>query len=66
MPDITYRDSYKLKLGDRRLKLMSLGSNHSNCMTFIRAVGTPYLVMVDMANPGSILRRDMTDYSLHN
>lgn len=66
MPDITYRESYTLKLGDRRLKLMYLGPNHSNCMTVIRVVGTPYLIMVDMANPGSVPRSDMTDYSLHN
>jgi glyoxylase-like metal-dependent hydrolase (beta-lactamase superfamily II) len=66
MPDITYRDDYGLRLGNRRLKLMYLGPNHSNCMTFIRVVGTPYLVMVDMANPGSVPRGGMTDYSLHH
>ena len=65
-PDITYRSNYTLKLCDRRLKLMYLGPNHSNCMTFIRVVDTPYLVMVDMANPGSLPRGDMTDYSLHH
>lgn len=65
-PDITYKDNYTLKLGDRQLKLMYLGPNHSDCMTFIRVVGSPYLVMVDMANPGSLPRGDMMDYSLHN
>jgi glyoxylase-like metal-dependent hydrolase (beta-lactamase superfamily II) len=35
-------------------------------MTFIRVEGTPYLVMVDMANPGSLPRGDLMDYSLHH
>jgi len=65
-PDITYKKDYTLRLGDRRLKLMYLGPNHSDCMTFIRVEGTPYLVMVDMANPGSLPRGDMMDYALHH
>ncbi|MBL8642920.1 MAG: MBL fold metallo-hydrolase [Rhodospirillaceae bacterium] len=66
MPDITYKDRKVLKLGDTTLELMYLGPNHSDCLTFIRIKGTPYLVMVDMANPGSAPRGDMMDYSLHH
>jgi glyoxylase-like metal-dependent hydrolase (beta-lactamase superfamily II) len=64
MPDITFSDTYSVKLGGRTLDLIYLGPNHSDCLIFMRpdSDNGKYLFAVDIATPGGAPLTFMAGY----
>jgi len=50
-PDITYRDYYRIALGDKALSMYYFGPSHDNCLVVMVAEPANMLFMVDTANP---------------
>lgn len=51
MPDITYKDEYKISLGGKSLEMFYFGPSHDNCMVPLLIQPANMLFMVDTANP---------------
>ena len=51
MPDITYKDEYKISLGDKGLEMFNFGPSHDNCLVPMLVQPANMLFMVDTANP---------------
>jgi glyoxylase-like metal-dependent hydrolase (beta-lactamase superfamily II) len=58
-PDITFRDKYKLTLGDKVVELLYFGENHSTSNIGIFLATERILMLVDMVYPGSVPFRDL-------
>lgn len=60
-PDITFGGNYTLISGGERVELLYFGSNHSDCLIFMRLKGGKYLYLVDIVTPGSMPLSMMPD-----
>jgi len=54
LPDTTYEQHMEITLGGRTVKLLYLGLNHSDCMTFMMVPHAKILHIVDVVTPGSV------------
>jgi glyoxylase-like metal-dependent hydrolase (beta-lactamase superfamily II) len=54
LPDASYDQQMELTLGGRTVKLIYLGLNHSDCMTFMHIPHARILHIVDVVTPGSV------------
>ncbi|MCC7489206.1 MAG: hypothetical protein IT485_06105 [Gammaproteobacteria bacterium] len=50
-PDITYRDSYRVEVGDRALELHYLGPSLDTCLSVIIAQPAKLMMVVGLVNP---------------
>ena len=66
MPDETFSGSHTVTLGNRSLELIYLGTNHSDCLVFMRPDGINALFVVDLITPGSIGGSVFMDYVPHH
>lgn len=66
MPDQTFSGSHTLKLGNRSLELIYLGSNHSDCLVYMRPDGVNALFIVDLVTPGSVGGAIFMDFIPHH
>ena len=62
LPDITFEDTYTLKLGGRTLELNYLGPNHGNSLAVMRLPKEKVLFVVDIVTPRRIAFRTMPDF----
>ena len=62
LPDITFEDTYTLKLGGRTLVLNYLGPNHGNSLAVMRLPKEKVLFVVDIVTPRRIAFRTMPDF----
>ncbi|MBT4763259.1 MAG: MBL fold metallo-hydrolase [Bdellovibrionaceae bacterium] len=62
LPDITFKDSYKLKLGGRVLELKYFGPNHGNSLIVMRFPKEKILFIVDIVTPRRVAFRTMPDF----
>ena len=62
LPDITFTDSYSLKLGDRTLELVYFGPNHGDGLAVMRLPVENILFIVDIVTPRRVAFRDMPDF----
>jgi glyoxylase-like metal-dependent hydrolase (beta-lactamase superfamily II) len=53
MPDITFRDKYRISLGGKSADLYYYGPSHDNCLVVIQLRPANLLLIVDIANPPS-------------
>ncbi len=53
MPDITFKDSYKIELGGKSLEIYYYGPSHDNCLSVMIARPANVLFFVDVVNPPS-------------
>lgn len=53
MPDVTYKDNYKIELGGKFLEMHYFGPSHDNCMVVMHIKPANLLYVVDVANPPS-------------
>ena len=53
MPDETFPGTHTVQLGGRSLKLLYLGTNHSDCLVLMQPDGVNALFVVDLLTPGS-------------
>ena len=54
MPDTSYDQHMEITLGGRTVRLIYLGLNHSDCMTFMLIPHAHILHIVDVVTPGSV------------
>jgi glyoxylase-like metal-dependent hydrolase (beta-lactamase superfamily II) len=66
MPDETFSGSHTVSLGNRSLELIYLGTNHSDCLVFMRPDGVNALFVVDLITPGSVGGNVFMDYVPHH
>ncbi len=66
MPDETFSGSHTVTLGNRSLELIYLGTNHSDCLVFMRPDGVNGLFIVDLVTPGSVGGTLFLDYVPHH
>ncbi|MCW8917194.1 MAG: MBL fold metallo-hydrolase [Gammaproteobacteria bacterium] len=62
LPDITFEDSYTVKLGDRELELKYFGPNHGDSMAVMRLPKENALFIVDIVTPRRVAFRTMPDF----
>lgn len=62
LPDITFKDSYDLELGDRTLELRYFGPNHGNSLIVMRIPEEKILFVVDIVTPRRVAFRSMPDF----
>lgn len=62
LPDITFEDSYSVKLGDRELELKYFGPNHGDSMVVMRLPKENALFIVDIVTPRRVAFRTMPDF----
>ncbi|WP_234399191.1 MBL fold metallo-hydrolase [Pseudoalteromonas sp. T1lg75] len=62
LPDITFSDSYTLKLGGRTLELSYLGPNHGDSLAVMRLPEEKILFVVDIVTPRRVAFRGMPDF----
>ena len=62
LPDITFKDRYTLKLGDRTLELEYFGPNHGKSLVVMRLPEEKILFTVDIVTPRRVAFRDMPDF----
>lgn len=62
LPDITFEDSYTLKLGSRTLELTHFGPNHGESLAVMRLPKEGILFIVDIVTPRRVAFRDMSDF----
>ena len=60
-PDVTFGGNYTVLSGDERVELLYYGSNHSDCLVFMRLKDGKYLYVVDIVTPGSLPLSMMPD-----
>ena len=53
MPDVTFKDNYKISLGGKSLELFYYGPSHDNCLVVMHLRPANMLFVVDIANPPS-------------
>ncbi len=53
MPDVTFKDNYKISLGGKSLELFYFGPSHDNCLVVMQLEPAHMLFVVDIANPPS-------------
>jgi glyoxylase-like metal-dependent hydrolase (beta-lactamase superfamily II) len=51
MPDITFRDRYRIALGGKSLEMFYFGPSHDNCLVVMLVRPANMLFVVDVANP---------------
>jgi glyoxylase-like metal-dependent hydrolase (beta-lactamase superfamily II) len=54
MPDASYDQHMEITLGGLSVRLIYLGANHSDCMTFMHIPHARILHIVDVVTPGSV------------
>jgi glyoxylase-like metal-dependent hydrolase (beta-lactamase superfamily II) len=54
LPDASYDQHMELTLGGRTVRLLYLGLNHGDCMTFLHVPHARLLHIVDLVTPGSL------------
>lgn len=59
VPQITFKDDYTLRLGEKEIRLLYFGENHSNSNIAIYLPAERVLMLVDMVYPGSVPFRDL-------
>ena len=62
LPDITFKDSYQLKLGGRTLELAYFGPNHGDSLVVMRLPDERILFIVDIVTPRRVAFRTMPDF----
>ncbi len=62
LPDITFKDRYTLKLGDRTLELEYFGPNHGKSLVVMRLPEEKTLFIVDIVTPRRVAFRGMPDF----
>ena len=62
LPDITFEDSYTLKLGNRTLELTYFGPNHGESLAVMRLPKEKILFIVDIVTPRRVAFRIMPDF----
>jgi glyoxylase-like metal-dependent hydrolase (beta-lactamase superfamily II) len=62
LPDITFEDSYTVKLGGRELELKYFGPNHGDSMVVMRLPKENALFIVDIVTPRRVAFRTMPDF----
>ena len=62
LPDITFSDSYTLKLGNRTLELEYFGPNHGESLVVMRLPKEKILFIVDIVTPRRVAFRGMPDF----
>ena len=66
MPDETFSGSHTVRLGGRALELIYLGTNHSDCLVFMRPDNVNGLFIVDLITPGSVGGTLFMDFVPHH
>jgi glyoxylase-like metal-dependent hydrolase (beta-lactamase superfamily II) len=54
LPDASYDQHMEITLGGRTVRLLYLGLNHGDCMTFLHVPHARLLHIVDLVTPGSV------------
>ena len=62
LPDITFKDRYTVKLGDRALELEYFGPNHGKSLVVMRLPEEKILFIVDIVTPRRVAFRGMPDF----
>lgn len=62
LPDITFDESYTVKLGGRELELKYFGPNHGDSMVVMRLPKENALFIVDIVTPRRVAFRTMPDF----
>jgi len=62
LPDVTFKDRYTLKLGDRTLELEYFGPNHGESLAVMRLPEEKILFIVDIVTPRRVAFRAMPDF----
>ncbi len=62
LPDITFKENYQLKLGNRTLELAYFGKNHGDSLVVMRLPKEKILFIVDIVTPRRVAFRDMPDF----
>ncbi len=62
VPDITFKDSYALKLGGRTLELTHLGPNHGESLAVMTVPEEKIMFVVDIVTPRRVAFRNMPDF----
>ena len=62
LPDITFKDSYSLKLGGRTLELAYFGPNHGDSLVVMRLPAENILFIVDIVTPRRMAFRGIPDF----
>lgn len=61
-PDITFADSYAVKLGGRRVELEYYGPNHGESLVIMRLPEEKIVFVVDIVTPRRVAFRGMPDF----
>jgi glyoxylase-like metal-dependent hydrolase (beta-lactamase superfamily II) len=62
MPDVTFSDSYTVRLGGRELELNYYGPNHGDSLVVMRLPRENTLFIVDIVTPRRVAFRSMPDF----
>ncbi len=62
LPDITFEDSYTVRLGGRTIELHYFGPNHGESLVVMRLPKEKILFVVDIVTPRRLAFRDMPDF----
>ena len=62
LPDVTFKDRYTLKLGNRTLELEYFGPNHGKSLAVMRLPKEKILFIVDIVTPRRVAFRGMPDF----
>lgn len=62
LPDVTFEETYTLKLGGRTLELIYLGPNHGDSLAVMRIPEEKILFIVDIVTPRRVAFRTMPDF----
>ncbi|MEH6466875.1 MAG: MBL fold metallo-hydrolase [Porticoccus sp.] len=62
LPDITFKDTYSLKLGGRTLELTYLGPNHGDSLVVMTLPDEKIMFVVDIVTPRRVAFRGMPDF----
>lgn len=62
LPDISFDDSYTVKLGGRSLELTYFGPNHGDSLVVMRIPEEKILFVVDIVTPRRVAFRNMPDF----
>ena len=62
LPDITFTDTYSLKLGGRTLELTYLGPNHGESLVVMTLPDEKIMFIVDIVTPRRVAFRTMPDF----
>lgn len=62
LPDITFKNSYTVRLGNRTLELSYFGPNHGDSLVVMRIPEENILFVVDIVTPRRVAFRNMPDF----